>query len=763
MNDQRTGREIAIIGIGCRFGGGADDLQRFWQMQLEGRNAFETVPPDRWDITSLYDPNVRAADKTYADKGAFIQDITSFPAVFLQIPPRRVEVMDPQQRMLLECSLQAIDDAGLTPDEVPRRTGVYAGITASEFRTLIGARTFMQSAIAGDFGEKPENSEALSAAVNRVVKPRPFTAAGSLGNMAAATISQELGLTGPAYAVDAACSSALIALNSAVSALRAGEVDAAIAGGAYVNLGADHYIAFSRIGAMSKAGVCRPFDTRADGFVQGDGAGMILLKRLADAERDGDRVYAVLHGMALNNDGGGQGPMAPVKSGQIDCINLAWNDAGMDAKDLGYVEAHGTGTSVGDQVEFDGLNATLGKSATDATIGSAKANVGHTMSAAGIAGVIRAAMAIHHKVRPPMANFETPKEGLALEGSPFRIETEVREWQNEERLACVSAFGFGGTNGHCVLGSAPTTVPVEEKPELVLISAPNELALRDLSARTAAALRQDSGATVAGVARAWAKREEQEMRLGVVASTTGELISKLEEFGSGGQSLGTAFGLAGREVPKVAFLYPGQGAQRVDMLADLRTRFPIVDETLAAADAAAIGVTELPVSHYLYPSKRQVAVSPEIADAELTATQNCQPALLAVGAALTRLLAQAGVTPGVVAGHSVGEFTAASAGGVLSLEDAIRWAAERGHAMATGPIPEAGAMAAIVADRATVEGLLVDGAVVANVNHPKQTVVSGLKASVEAVARAAEAKQLKTVRLNVSHGFHSPIFDKVDF
>jgi acyl transferase domain-containing protein len=253
------------------------------------------------------------------------------------------------------------------------------------------------------------------------------------------------------------------------------------------------------------------------------------------------------------------------------------------------------------------------------------------------------------------------------------------------------------------------------------------------------------------------------MRLGVVASTTGELISKLEEFGSGGQSLGTAFGLAGREVPKVAFLYPGQGAQRVDMLADLRTRFPIVDETLAAADAAAIGVTELPVSHYLYPSKRQVAVSPEIADAELTATQNCQPALLAVGAALTRLLAQAGVTPGVVAGHSVGEFTAANAGGVLSLEDAIRWAAERGHAMATGPIPEAGAMAAIVADRATVEGLLVDGAVVANVNHPKQTVVSGLKASVEAVARAAEAKQLKTVRLNVSHGFHSPIFDKVDF
>lgn len=763
MNDQRTGREIAIIGIGCRFGGGADDLQRFWQMQLEGRNAFETIPPDRWDITSLYDSNVRAADKTYADKGAFIQDISSFPAVFLQIPPRRVEVMDPQQRMLLECSLQAIDDAGLTPDDVPRRTGVYAGITASEFRTLIGARTFMQSAIAGDFGEKPEDSDALSAAVNRVVKPRPFTAAGSLGNMAAATVAQELGLTGPAYAVDAACSSALIALSSAVSALRAGDVDAAIAGGAYVNLGADHHIAFSRIGAMSKAGVCRPFDTRADGFVQGDGAGMILLKRLEDAERDGDRIYAVLHGMALNNDGGGAGPMAPVKSGQVDCINLAWEDAGLDAKNLGYVEAHGTGTSVGDQVEFDGLNATLGQSATDATIGSAKANIGHTMSAAGIAGVIRAAMAIHHQVRPPMANFENPKEGLALADSPFQIETEVRNWQDAQRLACVSAFGFGGTNGHCVLGNAPAPPAIEEKPELVLISGPNELALRDLCGRTAAALRCDSAATVAGVARAWAKREDQAVRFGIVASTPSELIEKLEEFASGGQSLGTAFGTAGPEAPKLAFLYPGQGAQRVDMLADLRARFPVIGETLKAADAAAASVTELPVSHYLYPSERAAGVSEETANAQLTATQNCQPALLAVGAALTRLLAQAGVTPDVVAGHSVGEFTAANAGGVLSLEDAVRWAAQRGSAMATGPIPEAGAMAAIVADRATVESLLVAGAVVANVNHPKQTVVSGLKAAVEIVAKAAEAKELKTVRLNVSHGFHSPIFDKVDF
>ena len=763
MTDARTGREIAIIGIGCRFGGGADDVHQFWEMALEGRNAFETIPPDRWDITSLYDSNPRAADKTYADQGSFIRDIKSFPAVHLQIPPRRVEVMDPQQRLLLECSLQAIEDAGLTSDEVPERTGVYAGITASEFRTVLSGRTYMQSAIAGDFGDKPEDPTALSAAVNRVVRPRPFTAAGSLGNMAAATVAQELGLTGPAYSVDAACSSALIALHAAVSALRSGEVDSAIAGGSYVNLTPDHYIAFSRIGAMSKAGVCRPFDTRADGFVQGDGAGMVLLKRLDDAERDGDRVYAVLRGIALNNDGGGEGPMAPVESGQIDCINLAWNDAQLDATNLGYVEAHGTGTAVGDLVEFNGLNATVGKTATDALIGSAKANIGHTMSAAGIAGVIRAALAIHHGVRPPMANFENPKENLRLHETPFRIETEPVDWTGDGRLACVSAFGFGGTNGHCVLSDAPSEVVESGRPELVLVSAPDEASLRDLCARTARAVELDPAATVAAVARAWSRREEQPVRVGLVASTRAELVAGLREFGSGGHTLGTAFGVAEGDAPKVAFLYPGQGAQRAGMLADLRDRYPIVEAAFAEADAAAKGLTSLPLSHYLYPERRDVAVSADIADEELTATANCQPALVSVGAALTRLLEKAGVRPAVVGGHSVGEFTAAHVGGVLSLSDAVRWTAQRGRAMTDGPIPERGAMAAIVASRSVVETLLVDGAVVANVNHPNQTVVSGSTLAVDAIVRAAEARELKAVRLNVSHGFHSPIFDGVDF
>ena len=763
MNDARTGREIAIIGIGCRFGGGADDVQRYWEMTVDGRDGFETIPPDRWDITSLHDANPRQADKTYADRGAFIRDIRSFPAVHLQVPPRRVEVMDPQQRLLLECSLQAIEDAGLIADEVPKRTGVYAGITASEFRTVLSGRTFMQSAVAGDFGEKPKDPSALTDAVNRIVKARPFTAPGSLGNMAAATVAQELGLTGPAFTVDAACSSAMVALHSAVSALRAGEIDTAIAGGAYVNLTPDHYIAFSRIGAMSKQGACLPFDERADGFVQGDGAGMILMKRLEDAERDGDRVYAVLRGIALNNDGGGEGPMAPVESGQIDCIELAWDDAELDAANLGYIEAHGTGTSVGDLVEFRGLASTVGNTATDAVIGSAKANIGHTMSAAGIAGVIRAVLAIYHRVRPPMANFESPKPDLEIDKSPFRIQTEADSWDAEQRVACVSAFGFGGTNGHCVLAAHPQEAVASDAPELVLLSAPTEAALRDLCGRTARAVDLDANATVAGVARAWNRREAHEARLAVVASTRSDLIEKLTEFGAGGQSLGTAFGTVKGEAPKVAFLFPGQGAQRVGMLADLRDRFPLVEETLAAADAAVEGITGLPISHYLYPERRAEAVSAEVADAELTATANCQPALIAVGSALVRLLGEAGVAPAVVAGHSVGEFTAAHAGGVLSLEDAVRWAAARGRAMTEGPIPENGAMAAIVADRETVEGLLVEGAVVANVNHPNQTVVSGLSAAVDTVAAAAGRAGLKAVRLNVSHGFHSPIFDRLEF
>lgn len=746
--------------MGCRFAG-AQDLQAYWEMITEGRDGFGPVPADRWDAEAFFDANPRATDKSYAPAGGFIDDVRSFPAIALQIPPRRVEVMDPQQRLGLEICLAAVEDAGYDAGSIPTQTGVYMGVTAMEYRTLISSRLTAQMMATGAFGEAPEDPATLANIANRVLPSRPFTAPGGLSNMIAATVAQELRIKGPAYTVDAACASALVALADAVAALRTGQVDCALAGGVYICLTPEHHVAFSRVGAMSRTGQCLPFDSRADGFVEGDGCGVIMLKRVEDAVAAGDRIYGVIAGVGMNNDGGGEGPMAPVKSGQIDVIERAWRDAGIPRAALGYVEAHGTGTSVGDKIEFEGLLSAFGDEATQVTLGSSKANVGHTMSAAGMAGVIRATLAMHHRTRPPMANFEAPKEDLGLAESPFEILTEAKEWTADQRVSAVSSFGFGGTNVHIVLASDTAPVTPVEQAELVLMSADDDATLRDLARRTAKALEADSTATVAGVSRAWAVRRMQGARVGLVAATIPELCEKLTAFADGELPQGVTYGEAGRQAPKLAFLYPGQGAQRVGMLSDIRDRFPVVAEALSAMDAAVTEAMARPITHLLYPERRAEAIGDDDAMTELTATENCQPALISVGVALTQLLDQVGVTADVVAGHSVGEFTAAIAGGVLSPADGVRFVAARGAAMAAMQ-GDTGAMVALVCDVETARSLLVEGTVLANINHPRQVVISGESEAVARVAAAADAKEIKAVPLAVSHGFHSPVFESLD-
>lgn len=771
---------IAIVGIGCRFAR-ADDLQAFWEISLNGEDTFAPIPTDRWDHASFFDANPRSRDKSYCPTGSWISDIRSFPAVALQMPPRRVEVMDPQQRIALEMALAAIEDSGHAPEDLPRMTGVYMGVTAVEYRTISSARLTAQMMASGAFGRIPENAPelgALAASVENVIATRPYTASGLLSNMVAATITQELRLRGPSFTTDAACASSLVAIDSAVKALRDGSVDCALAGGIYLCITPEHHVAFSRIGAISKQGKCLPFDQRADGFVQGDGAGILMLKRLSDAERDGDRVYAVLHGIGMNNDGGENGPMAPVKEGQIEVIGRAWDDAGLAPTHLGYVECHGTGTLVGDHIEFDGLATALGDkmkaAGARAGIGSSKANFGHTMSAAGVTGVIRAVMAIHHGQIPPMANFESPKPDLPLSDSPFYIPKDPVAWTSDARLACVSSFGFGGTNVHIVLGNrasvptaiAPALPPVAARtatsaPELVLMSAPDEATLRKLAAHTAAAIRLDATTTLAGVARAFARRRRQPARLAIVAHSVVDLADKLADIGQGGHPKGAFLGTHSADLaPKVAFLYPGQGAQRVGMIAGLRDRFPVVAQALSEMDAATAGLMAHPVTHYLYPERRGEANADQ-ALADLTETQNTQPALFAVGYALTALLRSIGIRPDVVAGHSVGEFTAATSAGLLSPADGVRWCARRGQGMASMS-GDRGAMAAWVCDRHSADKYLVPGAIVANVNHPRQVVISGATALVAASNQAARAAGIEVTELRVSHGFHSPVFESLN-
>ncbi|MFT4622878.1 MAG: acyl transferase domain-containing protein/7-keto-8-aminopelargonate synthetase-like enzyme [Myxococcota bacterium] len=732
-------------------------------MTVEGRHAFGPVPADRWDHDAFHSTNRRQADQYYAPHGAFIDDVRSFPALHFGIPPRRVEVMDPQQRFSIEVSLQAIEDAGYTPGALPRKTGVFVGVTASEFKKLVGARTSAQLMATGAFGKSPtaEERERLGEWVEQVVPTRPFSAPGALANMCAAAVAQELDLHGPAYTLDAACASALMALSDAVAHLRAGTIDAALAGGVYISLTPDHYLAFSRIGAMSESGYCRPFDHRADGFVQGDGAGAVLLKRVEDAVRDGDRIYAVIHGIATNNDGRGDGPMAPVEDGQVEVIQDAWGDARRDAAGLGYIEAHGTGTAVGDVTEFNGLLRSL-HGVKGAWLGSSKANIGHTMSAAGIAGLIRATLSLHHETIPPMAGFERPKDTLEIEDSPLAVPTEPVAWVGDDRLACVSSFGFGGTNGHVVLGTPPA--PVAASPtanaELVLMSAATEDALRDLAARTADAIGAHPESSVAGVARAWAIRPKLRWRLAVVAASREELVDRLVAIGSGEVPAGTAFGETPEHMGGVAFLFPGQGAQRLGMLDDARARFPVVEQTLRDLEATLADVLEAPLTELIAPALQR-PTDEDAATARLQHTANCQPAMFACSEALRRLLDSVGVRPVIATGHSLGEFNAGVAGGFYTADEGARFVARRGAAMAaiTG---DPGSMIAIMADAPTAEGLVVEGAVVANYNHPRQHVVSGTTEAVRAVAERADAKRVPNKPLAVSHAFHSALFAELD-
>lgn len=759
MESEPVIRDIAIVGIGCRFAG-ARDTRGYWSLVHDGKDSFTDIPADRWDASLYHTENRRDPDGSYAPKGAFIEDIRSFPALALGIPPRRVEVMDPQHRFAIEVSLEAIEDAGHRPAELPRKTGVFIGVTAYEFRVLQATRIMTKLMASGYFGRAPEDTAPFAEAVERMVQPRPYTASGILGNMTAACVAQELDLHGPAYSVDSACASGMVAILDAVTKLRAGAIDCALAGGVYLCLTPEHYVGFSRLGAISGSGRCLPFDERADGFVQGDGAAVVVLKRVEDAVRDGDRIYAVIKGIGGNNDGKGDGPMAPVREGQAEAISIAWEDAGVSPDAVGYLEAHGTGTTVGDVVEFKALTDVFGTQ-TAAALGSAKGNVGHTMAAAGVAGLVKAALAIHHRTIPPMAGFRSAKPALELDETAFRIPSTPETWTDEERLAGVSSFGFGGTNTHAVLGQAPDT-PAEttDQAEVVLMSAPDLASLRDLAGRTADAVEADPGMTVASVARAWLPRRKQSARVGFVAASRQELIDGLRAVASGERVKGVHVAEC-EGAPAIAFMYPGQGSQRLGMLAGIRERFGIVAAALDRLEAELDGELDAPLTHLIYPERRQQPIDEETAAAQLTATENCQPALLACGVALTELLGQVGVTPAVVTGHSLGEFTAAAAAGVLPAADAARFVSRRGRRMAELP-GEHGAMAAIMTDHAEAEKLLVDGVVVANRNHPRQLVVSGCQAGITEVLARAEAADVRAVALQVSHGFHSPVLADLD-
>lgn len=491
---------IAITGMACRFPG-APDIHDYWRLIHDGVVVSGPVG-GRWHHEPFHRPaDPRDPDGAYTDRVAHLDDVRSFAALHHGLPPRRVEVADPQHRLLIELARVALQDAGLERASFPRdRTGVYVGASVSEYKDMLTTRVRARQLARGQYGGvDAADAERLTAAADAVAPMNAYTVPGIMLNMAASSVSSVFDLGGPSFVVDAACSASLAAVHEAVTHLRSGQCEVALAGGVYLNLVPDNLIGFSRIGVLSRAGVCRPFDRRADGFVLGEGAGMVVLKRLADARRDGDRVYAVVRGSACTNDGRSTGPMTPRQGGQAACLARAYDDAGVPPGSVDLVECHGTATPTGDAVEMAALRDLRAGSPAGARchVSSVKANIGHTLSAAGIAGLLRAALAVHHGVIPPQAGCEQADPAMLPDGGTFAVAREPRAWRPERdapRRAGVSAFGFGGTNVHVVLEQAPGAVPavpsVSRKADdsLFLLTAGSDTLLAQYAERLAGVL-----------------------------------------------------------------------------------------------------------------------------------------------------------------------------------------------------------------------------------------------------------------------------------
>ncbi|ERG69114.1 type I polyketide synthase [Segniliparus rugosus] len=773
MDGAQPSERLALVGMACQVPG-APDVKSFWRMLLAEETAFGQIPPQRWDHALFFDPDGKAPNTAYTDVMAAMSDIERFDPLRFGISPRQAEVMDPQHRLLLTTVREALEDAGFDERSLAGRpVGVYVGVSTSDFRELITAPLRGVQLGSGAFGAKAQDD--LRALTSSVPPARAFTMPGFLLNMAAATISRSFNLRGPSMAVDAACASSLVALHNAVLALRAGQCEVAIVAGVHVNLLPDSLVLFSKIGAVSKSGVCAPFDENADGFVLGEGVGAVVLTKEAFLPEQGE-VHAWLRGVGCNNDGAGAGPMEPQAAGQRAAIEFALADSGVRAQDVDYIEAHGTATSVGDAAEVESLSASLPhRGALARYLGSAKANVGHAMSAAGVIGLIKAALVLRNGVVPPQPNVRAERSALRLGERGFAIARQSVPLPEVDRphVAGVSAFGFGGTNVHVVLEAArpeQTARPCTSR--VIPVRGANAGEIEFRCRRLLADIDASPDLDLDRVANTLVRREDRGVELLIVAGSTMELHERLRVALAQFDSANTAepASAAGRipaqisedvwyraakpgaPKPKLCFLFAGQGSQTVRELAVLRALEPDVDQAVRRLAAASESPGLLDV---MYPAER----TPETARA-LASTDRCQPALLVTQLAMAGLLASVGVVPDVVLGHSVGEFAAAVAAGVLAPEAAVAFAARRGEAIAQADIPPGG-MIACRADEATVRSIIADvpSAWVANLNAPDQTVVSGSSAGLAAAAEKLAAADVAVKALDVSHAFHSPLIE----
>ena len=812
-------RAIAIVGAGAVLPDAAN-VATFWQNVRNGRYSISAVQPDRWDPALYYDADPNAPDRTYSTIGGWVRDFAWDPIKWhLPVPPRVVDAMDESQKWAIACTREALEDYGYPKRPLNNdRTAVILGnAMAGEKHYFTALRLYFpeyahELAECASFAELPEalrrdlTRELHDRMAKRIPDVTEDTMPGELANCIAGRIANVFNFHGPNYVVDAACASAMAAISASIEGLVENDFDLAVTGGIDRNMGASTYIKFCKIGALSATGT-RPYAEGADGFVMGEGAAIFLLKRLADAERDGDKIYAVLRGMGGSSDGRGKGITAPNPIGQKFAIERAWENAGLSPATATLIEGHGTSTRVGDVVEVQSLIDVLSSfhlPARSMALGSVKSNLGHLKGAAGAAGLLKTALALRDKVLPPSVHCEHPNPDIDFAHSPLYVNAELKPWTmpaDGVRRAGLSAFGFGGTNFHAVLeeyiphrlnGNGKRSVAVSEMPakvaapimnttdvSLTANSSVNKAPLRGalvIGAASEAALVErlrtvveDSKAGRAPVPTAPAESDlRAPERVAIDYANAAELADKatnaLRALAANQPAMWKALRAQGifrghGPAPKVAFLYTGQGSQYVNMLQTLRAEEPIVAETFAEADRVMTPLLGKPLSKFIFVDNADADAVAKAED-DLRQTAITQPAVLATDLALTRLLAAYGIEPDFTMGHSLGEYGALVAAGALPFADSLEAVSARGRGMTQVAMKDNGRMAAVFAPLEEIERILktIDGyVVIANVNSNRQAVVGGGSQAVEQAMEAFQKAGYDVAALTVSHAFHTSI------
>lgn len=721
---------IAIIGIGCRFPG-ADGPAAFWRLLSDGADATAEIPPDRWDADAFYDPDPSVPGTAVSRRGAFLRQVDGFDFPFFSISPRESAQMDPQQRLLMEVAWEALEDAGQVPARLAgSHTGVFVGISTNDYGYLRAGRPGLVDAYTG-------TGNAFSVAANR--------------------LSYFYDFHGPSMAIDTACSSSLVAVHLACRSLRDGECTLALAGGVNVILSPALMINFTKARVMAPDGHCKTFDAGADGYVRGEGAGIVVLKPLGRALADNDPIHAVIRGTATNSDGRTNGLMAPSRQAQEAVLTAAYRRAGVSPGAVGYVEAHGTGTLLGDAIEAKALGTVLADGRPPGSrclIGSVKTNIGHLEAAAGVAGLIKVALALQHRAIPPSLNFAEPNPNIPFDRLPLRVVSALTPWPDNggRAVAGVSSFGFGGTNAHVVLTEAPqvrvtAAEPAADRAELLPLSARSAEALTALAGRYESALA--TGVPLADLCyTAGARRGHHEHRLSVVGDSPAAMSESLAAYRHGESRPGLSAGQCRPgQRPEVIFVFSGQGSQWRGMAQRLQKQEPVFCDALAACDRA--------MRPYLGSSVRAELIAGQLDDIGVI-----QPAIFAVQVALATLWRSWGVEPTAVVGHSLGEAAAAHIAGALSLEDAARVICARARLLRR--VHGRGAMLAAEISLAEAQELVAgrEGRVtIAASNSHRSTVLSGDRAVLADLMTALEQRDRFCRFIEVDVASHGPQMD----